>query len=214
MDFRMHGATIKIVGRRLRAWFLSLLSRRILSWPLNLWKICVPFWEANVAEFQRGRILGKRLSENQGDGRISGGVLMKRVLKIGGGLKGLMLVLNMRLCCCRSCRTEVRQSIGTARVAMFIMSRLYQVKPLNAELNPICHLLALLGAHHILHVSRVRVNSNFVLQIPNIHHCRKDIHAGSHKAECFGFSPTVISVCITSVVILVRCSSLNSLVDS
>jgi hypothetical protein len=31
--------------------------------------------------------------------------------------------------------------------------------PLNAELNPICHLLALLGAHHILHVSRVRVNS-------------------------------------------------------
>ena len=30
--------------------------------------------------------------------------------------------------------------------------------PLNAELNPICHLLALLGAHHILHVGRIRVN--------------------------------------------------------
>jgi hypothetical protein len=29
---------------------------------------------------------------------------------------------------------------------------------LNAELNPICHLLALLGAHHILHVNRIRVN--------------------------------------------------------
>jgi hypothetical protein len=29
--------------------------------------------------------------------------------------------------------------------------------PLNAELNPICHLLALLGAHHFLHVSRIRV---------------------------------------------------------
>ena len=29
--------------------------------------------------------------------------------------------------------------------------------PLNAELNPIRHLLALVGAHHILHVSRVRV---------------------------------------------------------
>jgi hypothetical protein len=27
----------------------------------------------------------------------------------------------------------------------------------NAELNPICHLLALVGAHHILHVSRIRV---------------------------------------------------------
>ena len=29
--------------------------------------------------------------------------------------------------------------------------------PLNAELNPICYLLALLGAHHFLHVSRIRV---------------------------------------------------------
>jgi len=27
--------------------------------------------------------------------------------------------------------------------------------PLNAELNPICHLLALLGARHIFHFSRV-----------------------------------------------------------
>jgi len=25
--------------------------------------------------------------------------------------------------------------------------------PLTADLNPICHLLALLGTHHILHVS-------------------------------------------------------------
>jgi len=30
--------------------------------------------------------------------------------------------------------------------------------PLNTELNPICHLLALLGAHLILHVGRIRVN--------------------------------------------------------
>ena len=28
---------------------------------------------------------------------------------------------------------------------------------LNAELNPICYLLALLGAYHFLHVSRIRV---------------------------------------------------------
>jgi len=30
--------------------------------------------------------------------------------------------------------------------------------PLKPELNPICYLLALLGAHHFLHVSRIRVN--------------------------------------------------------
>jgi len=32
--------------------------------------------------------------------------------------------------------------------------------PLNTELNPICHLLALLGAHHIFHVSRIRVKEH------------------------------------------------------
>jgi hypothetical protein len=32
-----------------------------------------------------------------------------------------------------------------------------KTNPLNAQLNPICHLLALLGAHPILHVSRIRV---------------------------------------------------------
>jgi len=32
--------------------------------------------------------------------------------------------------------------------------------PLDAKLNPICHLLALLGAHHILDVSRIRVKES------------------------------------------------------
>jgi len=32
--------------------------------------------------------------------------------------------------------------------------------PLNAELNPICHLLALLD-HHILHINKIRVNEGF-----------------------------------------------------
>ena len=32
------------------------------------------------------------------------------------------------------------------------------ITPLNAELNPISHLVALLGAYHILHISRVGVN--------------------------------------------------------
>jgi len=31
------------------------------------------------------------------------------------------------------------------------------INPLKPELNPICYLLALLGAHHSLHVSRIRV---------------------------------------------------------
>ena len=34
------------------------------------------------------------------------------------------------------------------------------INPLNAELNPICHLLALLGARHTFHVSGLRVNTH------------------------------------------------------
>ena len=37
---------------------------------------------------------------------------------------------------------------------------LHRFNPLNAELNPICPLLELIGAHHILHVSRIRVKRN------------------------------------------------------
>ena len=36
----------------------------------------------------------------------------------------------------------------------------YCFNPLNAELNLIRHLLALVGARHIVHVSRVRVKIN------------------------------------------------------
>ena len=48
------------------------------------------------------------------------------------------------------------------------------LNPLNAELNPIFYLLALLGAHHILHVSRIRVNK-----------IKSDVHfVCSHLLSC------------------------------
>ena len=34
--------------------------------------------------------------------------------------------------------------------------------PLDAKLNPICRLLELLGTHHILHASRIRVNEHYL----------------------------------------------------
>ena len=43
----------------------------------------------------------------------------------------------------------------TGRYCVFVLS----ISPLNPELNPICYLLALLGAHLFLHVSRIRVKS-------------------------------------------------------
>ena len=41
----------------------------------------------------------------------------------------------------------------------------YWINPLNAELNPICHLLALVGDRHILHVSRIRVKLFFLFSL-------------------------------------------------
>jgi hypothetical protein len=43
---------------------------------------------------------------------------------------------------------------------------LLSVNPLNAELNPICHLIALAGAHHFVDVSSIRVND--LKSSPNI----------------------------------------------
>jgi hypothetical protein len=53
------------------------------------------------------------------------------------------------------CNFKIHTTL-TVRLCRFIWSAYF--KPLNAELKHICHLLALLGAHHILHVSRIRVN--------------------------------------------------------
>jgi len=52
---------------------------------------------------------------------------------------------------CKFYTTELSAAEACARVKVFLV-----INPLNAELNPICHLLALLGAHPILHVSRIR----------------------------------------------------------
>jgi hypothetical protein len=43
------------------------------------------------------------------------------------------------------------------------LTYLAYINPLNAELNPICHLLALLGAPPILHISRIRVKGDLLL---------------------------------------------------
>ena len=56
---------------------------------------------------------------------------------------------------CRYHRFRGAYNLILFRVAHYC----HDLNPLNAELNPVCCLLALLGAHHFLHVSRIRVKS-------------------------------------------------------
>jgi hypothetical protein len=46
-------------------------------------------------------------------------------------------------------------------IQMYVTVSSLQINPLNSELNPACHLLTLLEAHRILHVSRIRVNHEY-----------------------------------------------------
>ena len=55
------------------------------------------------------------------------------------------------------------------------------LNPLNAKLNPICHLLALLGVHHFLHVSRIRVK--VIQQLPT----------SSSSSSCHFYPPFYLS---------------------
>ena len=64
---------------------------------------------------------------------------------------------------CKIGYTFLRNVPFPVRVTFWILfcgesSAFSQINPSNAELNPICYLLALL-AHHFLHVSRIRVKS-------------------------------------------------------
>ena len=79
-----------------------------------------------------------------------------------------------------------------------------RINPLNAELHPICHLLALLGAHYIFHVSGLRVNKEkctfttfpIILSIP----C---------KLHTQHFAPTAAR-CLCLLIIAPTCFALSS----
>ena len=79
-------------------------------------------------------------------------------------LLGVHLIFHISRIRVKRTRTDGgrrKHEIGT----LFFKKRLRILNPLNAELNPICYLLALLGAHHFLHVNRIRVKSLTLRQL-------------------------------------------------
>ena len=58
---------------------------------------------------------------------------------------------------------KMQVALGRKQLQFFqIKYQFVRVNPLNAELNPIRHLLALVGARHIVHVSRIKVKDAYV----------------------------------------------------
>ena len=53
-------------------------------------------------------------------------------------------------------------------ITSYILFNSVIINPLNPELNPICYLLALLGAHNFLHVSRIRVKQSSLNTVPHV----------------------------------------------
>jgi len=64
------------------------------------------------------------------------------------------VVPSVRKCPCRPVASAV-----VRKTCDLVGANSLEINPLNPELNPICYLLALLGAHYFLHVSRIRVKS-------------------------------------------------------
>ena len=98
-------------------------------------------------------------------------------------LKAFLLVRNAKLWA-----WEETKSVPTSKFVNWVSVKYPKnkiinpiINPLNPELNPICYLLALLGAHHFLHVSRIRVKSlTFRLLMPYIY-----IYIWSTHSWCF-----------------------------
>ena len=95
--------------------------------------------------------------------------------------------------------------------------RTENINPLNNELNLICHLLALL-AHHIIHVSRIRVKVNFRSLRNIIHYMGSFIYEYTWTVCCQKIIIVLhgvrLSNCIKNFLYIIRLKGLQSTLES
>jgi hypothetical protein len=78
------------------------------------------------------------------------------------------------------------------------------INPLNAELNPICHLLALLGAHHVIHVSRIRVkelNTDTTARIRTNNQTSRPITIKNGVRQGDSLSPVLFNLIMDKIIV-------------
>ena len=82
---------------------------------------------------------------------------------LGSLFRGILFTCCIQLLLYSSNLSKIGVIFNSFTICTFV---LYKFNHLNPEFNPICHLLALLVAHHILHVSRITNIDIDVYMIP------------------------------------------------
>ena len=91
------------------------------------------------------------------------------------------------------CRTSCASKYSF--YAQLTTSHIGVINPLNAKLNPICNLLALLRARHILHVSRIMVNIEIKRKAIYLQECHpKKLNFHSQPGGAFPYSDAELAV--------------------
>jgi len=119
-----------------------------VRWYVVYWAGVIPLWLCRCWRWGGGvRMAIRRSIRVTSVGRI-------KKLYVRGNSSCVLTPILAETCCFINTN---RTSCVLTYFAFYFKTGLFLINPLNSELNPICHLLALLGAHHILHVSRIRV---------------------------------------------------------
>jgi len=128
-------ALLSDIQHRLRAEILQVLKNTTVNWHMMASKICRTW--TGLCQVRNEESLNNNV----------------RLIALG------LIMCIQKLLAASLCRYDV----WVKKVPRILNSQFPRkernpyINRLNAELNPICYLLALLGAHHILHVSGLRV---------------------------------------------------------
>jgi len=135
----------------------SIVVKKVLKLPLSTQHI---WWEIIFCCLYITLVIANKLSRTELQGlcvyemhKMVGIDITQTHLEQVKSFKYLGSIVNGN----NSIEEEIKGRISLRNKAFYANQDLFN--PLNPELNPICYLLALLGAHHFLHVSRIRVKS-------------------------------------------------------
>ena len=144
------------LGMTLVDWVKSRCIMRVCQWRVCNWKLLSAYFWINVNELPAVRAVGRIDRDGRSASLSTASVNNHFVcftVTVGPVWLQPYCISNQQ----RPSLKHVKGAYQHGSACRCAVRHLFN--PLNAELNPICRLLALLGVHHFLHVSRIRVKS-------------------------------------------------------